>query len=51
MNAQFEKEINHLEQKLEALLIQWYPEQVKSISSIKAIGRRAIAMLMLPDRG
>lgn len=41
MNAQFEKEIDNLEEKLEALLMQWQPEQVRNISSIKATGRRA----------
>lgn len=51
MNAQFEKEINHLEQKLEALLLEWQPEQVKNISSIKAIGRRATAMLIIFTQG
>lgn len=51
MNAQFEKEIDLLEKKLEALLMQWQPEQVKSISSIKAIGRRATAMLIIFTQG
>ncbi len=51
MNIQFEKEINQLEQKLEALLVQWQPEQVKNISSIKAIGKRATAMLIIFTQG
>lgn len=51
MKAQFEKEIDHLEVKLEGLLIQWQPEQVKSISRIKAIGKRATAMLIIFTQG
>jgi hypothetical protein len=37
MKLQFEKEIKLLKVKLEALLITWKPDQVKNISSIKAI--------------
>ncbi len=51
MNAQFEREIDHLEEKLKALLLQWQPEQVKNISSVKAIGRRATAMLIIFTQG
>ena len=42
-----EKEIKQLEQKLQALLIQWQPEQLKNVSSIKGIGKRAAAMLIV----
>ncbi len=47
MKVCFEKEIKLLEEKLEALLLVWKPEQVKSVSSIKAIGKRATAMLII----
>lgn len=51
MKLNFEKEIEQLEVKLEALLIKWKPEQVKNISSIKAIGKRATAMLIIFTQG
>lgn len=51
MNATLEKEIKLLEVKLEDLLKDWQPEQVKSISSIKAIGKRATAMLIIFTQG
>lgn len=51
MKACFEKEIKLLEIKLEALLLTWKPEQVKSVGSIKAIGRRATAMLIIYTQG
>jgi transposase len=51
MKVCFEKEIKLLEEKLEALLLAWKPEQVKSVSSIKAIGRRATAMLIIYTQG
>lgn len=51
MKVQFEKEMHLMEQKLEALLMQWQPQQVKNISSIKAIGRRATAMLIIFTQG
>lgn len=51
MKPLFEKEIKILEEKLQALLMRWKPEQVKNISSIKAIGRRATAMLIIYTQG
>ena len=51
MKVQFEKEIQLLEEKLEVLLMTWKPEQVKSVSSIKAIGKRATAMLIIYTQG
>ncbi len=51
MKVRFEKEILFLEEKLEALLIKWKPEQVKNISSIKAIEKRATAMLIIYTQG
>ncbi len=51
MKVLFEKEIHLLEGKLEVLLIKWKPEQVKNISSIKAIGKRATAMLIIYTQG
>jgi transposase len=46
-----EKEIKQLEQKLQVLLLQWQPEQMKSVSSIKGIGKRAAAMLIVFTQG
>ena len=51
MKGGFEKEIKVLEVKLEALLIKWQPDQVKNIISIKAIGKRATAMLIISTQG
>lgn len=51
MKLQFEKEIKILEVKLQALLMTWKPDQVKNISSIKAIGKRATAMLIIYTQG
>lgn len=45
------KEIKQLEQKLQSLLEQWQPEQLKSVSSIKGIGKRAAAMLIVFTQG
>ena len=46
-----EKEIKQLEQKLQLLLMQWQPQQLKSVSSIKGIGKRAAAMLIVFTQG
>lgn len=46
-----QKEIKLLEQKLQLLLQQWQPDQLKSISSIKGIGKRAAAMLIVFTQG
>jgi transposase len=46
-----EKEIKQLEQKLQLLLEQWQPDQLKTISSIKGIGKRAAAMLIVFTQG
>jgi transposase len=46
-----EKEIKQLEQKLQLLLEQWQPEQLKNVSSIKGIGKRAAAMLIVFTQG
>lgn len=51
MKQILEKEMESLEAKLEALLKQWHPEQVKSISSVKGIGKRATAMLIVFTQG
>lgn len=51
MNVQLEKEIKLLELKLEALLQQWQPAQLKSVKSIKGIGKRATAMLIVFTQG
>lgn len=47
MKQHLEKEMNQLELKLEALLQQWQPQMLKSVSSIKGIGKRASAMLII----
>ena len=49
--ANMEKEIKLLEQKLQLLLQQWQPEQLKNVSSIKGIGKRAAAMLIVFTQG
>ena len=46
-----EKEIKQLEQKLQVLLQQWHPDQLKNVSSIKGIGKRAAAMLIVFTQG
>ncbi len=46
-----QKEVDALEQKLEALLKQWQPAQLKSVGSIKGIGKRATAMLIVFTQG
>ena len=51
MNVHLEKEIKLLEVKLEALLQSWQPAQLKSVSSIKGIGKRATAMLIVFTQG
>jgi transposase len=51
MKQMLEKEMSVLEQKLALLLEQWQPSQVKSLSSIKGIGKRATAMLIVFTQG
>jgi transposase len=46
-----QKEVKNLEQKLQELLAQWQPEQLKNISSVKGIGKRAAAMLIVFTQG
>ena len=46
-----QKEVESLEQKLEALLKEWQPAQLKSVGSIKGIGKRATAMLIVFTQG
>jgi len=48
---QLEKEMVCLEEKLEVVLKQWQPDQVKNVSSIKGIGKRATAMLIVYTQG
>ena len=50
-NYPFEKEMALLEKKLEACLKQWQPDQYKSISSIKGLGKRATALLIIYTQG
>ncbi len=51
MIVHLEKEQRALEQKLEAQLQVWQPTQLKNISSIKGIGKRATAMLIVFTQG
>lgn len=51
MKRHLEKEVAGLEQKREVLLQSWQPAQLKSISSIKGIGKRATAMLIVFTQG
>ena len=51
VNQQLEKQISILEQKLQAALQQRQPDQLKSVSSIKGIGKRATAMLIVFTQG
>lgn len=49
--VQLEKEIKQLEQKLQLLLEKWQPVQLKNVSSVKGIGKRAAAMLIVFTQG
>jgi transposase len=51
MKASLQKEVKSLEGKLQDLLAQWQPEQLKNISSVKGIGKRAAAMLIIFTQG
>jgi len=51
MKGQLQKEMKNLEEKLEALLQVWQPEQLKNVSSIKGLGKRASAMLIIFTQG
>ena len=51
IKKQLAKEIEVLEVKLETMLEQWQPAQLKSIGSIKGIGKRATAMLIVFTQG
>lgn len=51
MTASLKKEIDQLEKKLELLLKQWQPDQYKNINSIKGLGKRATALLIIFTQG
>jgi transposase len=51
MKTTLEKEMIILEAKLENILKQWQPEQYKSIKSIKGLGKRATALLIIFTQG
>lgn len=51
MKDHLKKEVANLEVKLEALLKIWQPAQLKSVGSIKGIGKRAAAMLIIFTQG
>jgi len=46
-----ESEMDLLEKKLETRLKQWQPDQYKSINSIKGLGKRATALLIIFTQG
>lgn len=51
MKLNLQKEMKALEGKLEVLLNAWQPEQLKNVSSIKGLGKRATAMLIIFTQG
>lgn len=51
IKATLQKEGKSLEAKLQELLQTWQPEQLKNISSVKGIGKRAAAMLIVFTQG
>ena len=51
MKDHFAKEMDNLETKLEIQLAQWQPAQLKNVGSIKGIGKRATAMLIVFTQG
>ncbi len=51
MKSYFEKEMKVLEEKLVQCLKQWQPDQYKSINSIKRLGKRATALLIIFTQG
>ena len=51
MKNHLAKEMDNLETKLEIQLAQWQPAQLKNVGSIKGIGKRATAMLIVFTQG
>ena len=51
IKAGLQKEMKALEEKLGNLLQAWQPEQFKNVSSIKGLGKRATAMLIIFTQG
>lgn len=51
IKGSLKKEVKILEGKLQELLAKWQPEQLKNISSVKGIGKRAAAMLIVFTQG
>jgi len=51
IKQQLAKEMDNLEIKLEVQLEKWQPAQLKSVGSIKGIGKRATAMLIVFTQG
>lgn len=51
IKGQLQKEVKNLEGELQQLLQRWQPEQLKNISSVKGIGKRAAAMLIIFTQG
>ena len=51
MKVCLQKEMKGLEEKLQAVLQAWQPAQLKNVSSIKGLGKRASAMLIIFTQG
>lgn len=51
MKAQLADETEKMEKKLQDILVEWQPQQVKNISSIMSIGKRATALLIVYTQG
>lgn len=51
IKVSLQKEVKALEVKLQELLAEWQPERLKNISSVKGIGKRAAAMLIIFTQG
>jgi transposase len=51
IKACLQKEMKVLEEKLELLLQTWQPSQYKNVSSVKGLGKRATAMLIIFTQG
>lgn len=49
--AVIEAEIAHLEQKLQLLLQKWHGAQLRSLTSIPGLGKRAVALLIIYTDG
>ena len=51
MHKRITSEINVLETKLSTMLIEWHGDQMKRLSSIPGLGKRAVALLIVHTNG